>query len=58
MTALSGQPQHVRAKAGAATIIAYRGVLKRYGDFQALGGVELEVHAGEVVCLIGPSGSG
>ena len=47
-----------RAKSGAATILRYRGVIKRYGDFQALNGVELEVHAGEVVCLIGPSGSG
>jgi len=39
-------------------IIRYRGVIKRYGTFEALSGVELDVHAGEVVCLIGPSGSG
>jgi polar amino acid transport system ATP-binding protein len=44
--------------ASGAKIIRYRGVIKRYGDFQALGGVDLDVHAGEVVCLIGPSGSG
>jgi len=44
--------------ASAAKIIRYRGVVKRYGSFQALGGVDLDVHAGEVVCLIGPSGSG
>jgi polar amino acid transport system ATP-binding protein len=42
----------------AATIIRYRGVVKRYGAFTALQGVSLDVHAGEVVCLIGPSGSG
>ena len=47
-----------RVKATAATIIRYSGVIKRYGNFQALVGVDLEVHAGEVVCLIGPSGSG
>jgi polar amino acid transport system ATP-binding protein len=47
-----------RAKAGAPAIVRYRGVIKRYGAFQALGGVDLDVHAGEVVCLIGPSGSG
>jgi len=41
-----------------ATIVRYRGVVKRYGSFEALSGVDLEVHAGEVVCLIGPSGSG
>jgi len=44
--------------AAGAKIIRYRGVIKRYGGFQALGGVDLDVHAGEVVCLIGPSGSG
>jgi len=47
-----------RAKANGAKIIRYRGVVKRYGAFTALAGVDLDVHAGEVVCLIGPSGSG
>ena len=47
-----------RAKSSDAKIICYRGVVKRYGSFQALNGVDLDVHAGEVVCLIGPSGSG
>jgi polar amino acid transport system ATP-binding protein len=48
----------VRAMATGATILRYRGVTKRYGNFEALAGVDLDVHAGEVVCLIGPSGSG
>jgi len=47
-----------RSKAPGATIIRYIDVVKRYGDFTALSGVSLDVHAGEVVCLIGPSGSG
>jgi len=47
-----------RRKATQPRIIRYGGVIKRYGDFQALSGVDLDVHAGEVVCLIGPSGSG
>jgi polar amino acid transport system ATP-binding protein len=47
-----------RAKSGGAKIIRYLEVVKRYGAFTALRGVSLDVHAGEVVCLIGPSGSG
>ena len=47
-----------RVKEAGAKIIRYQGVVKRYGNFRALSGVSLDVHAGEVVCLIGPSGSG
>jgi len=45
-------------KTGGAKVIRYLDVVKRYGSFTALAGVSLDVHAGEVVCLIGPSGSG
>ena len=47
-----------RPKSAGAAVIRYREVVKRYGTFTALAGVSLDVHAGEVVCLIGPSGSG
>jgi polar amino acid transport system ATP-binding protein len=47
-----------RGKASNPCIIRYLDVVKRYGTFTALNGVSLDVHAGEVVCLIGPSGSG
>ncbi len=30
----------------------------KYGDFQALWGVSVEVREGEVVCLLGPNGAG
>ena len=35
-----------------------RGVSKRYGETQALDGVDLRVHHGETVALLGPSGCG
>jgi ABC-2 type transport system ATP-binding protein len=35
-----------------------RGLVKRYGDREALRGVDLETGAGEVVGIIGPNGAG
>src|SRR5262249_7206051 len=55
---LRGNRMSRRAKESGAKIIRYRGVVKRYGAFEALSGIDLDVHSGEVVCLIGPSGSG
>ena len=46
------------ASASHETIITVRNLGKRYGDFQALTGVNLDVRTSEVTCLIGPSGSG
>ena len=34
------------------------GVVKRFGDFTAVDGVDLEVMAGEFFSMLGPSGSG
>jgi general L-amino acid transport system ATP-binding protein len=39
-------------------IIKCRGVEKWYGHFQALKGVDMDVHKGEVIVVFGPSGSG
>jgi polar amino acid transport system ATP-binding protein len=39
-------------------LVAIRSVSKNFGEFQALKQVSLDVHAGEVLCLIGASGSG
>ncbi len=38
--------------------LAIRDISKRYGDNQALVGVDLEVGSGEVVGLLGPNGAG
>ena len=42
----------------AAVIISARGVAKRFGDFEALASLDLEVRAGECVGLLGPNGAG
>jgi ABC-2 type transport system ATP-binding protein len=38
--------------------VTVRGLVKRYGDLTAVGGVDLDVHAGEVFALLGPNGAG
>lgn len=37
--------------------IQARGLVKRYGSFQALHGIDLEVSRGEVFGFIGPNGA-
>lgn len=38
--------------------ISVKGLEKSFGKLQVLKGIDTEIHAGEVVCVIGPSGSG
>lgn len=39
-------------------VLAATGLVKRYGDTTALGGVSVELHAGTSTAVMGPSGSG
>jgi branched-chain amino acid transport system ATP-binding protein len=40
------------------TLLEVRGLTKRFGGLQAVGGLDLSVGAGEIVGLIGPNGAG
>jgi polar amino acid transport system ATP-binding protein len=39
-------------------MVRVRGIHKRFGSVEVLKGIDLDVLAGKVVCIIGPSGSG
>ena len=59
---LDGAPeQPVTGAPGAIPLIRLRGIIKTYGEgptaFQALKGVDLDIHAGDFVAIMGPSGS-
>ena len=44
--------------AGADLAIEVQGLRKRYGDMQAVDGVDLAVHHGEIFAVLGPNGAG
>jgi len=39
-------------------VISIRGLRKRYGDTEAVRGIDLEVHRGEIFAFLGPNGAG
>jgi branched-chain amino acid transport system ATP-binding protein len=39
-------------------VLEVRGVEARYGDAQALWGIQVDVGRGEMVCIVGPNGAG
>jgi phospholipid/cholesterol/gamma-HCH transport system ATP-binding protein len=46
------------APAGEAPIVEFDNVWKRYGGKEILAGVNLNIRRGEIVCILGPSGTG
>jgi ABC-2 type transport system ATP-binding protein len=39
-------------------VISVAGLVKRYGDHEAVSGIDLEVHRGEIFAFLGPNGAG
>jgi ABC-2 type transport system ATP-binding protein len=59
MTTILDLPATARPPGSAtAPVLELRGVTKRYGDVEALRGVDLAVRRGEVVAILGPNGAG
>jgi phospholipid/cholesterol/gamma-HCH transport system ATP-binding protein len=44
--------------APAETVVEFENVWKNYGKRDVLAGVDLKIHRGEVLCVLGPSGTG
>jgi len=40
------------------TVIQANGLVKKYGDLEAVRGIDLEVHSGEIFGFLGPNGAG
>ena len=40
------------------TVIEVKGLVKSYGDFTAVAGIDLAIEAGEIFALLGPNGAG
>jgi putative spermidine/putrescine transport system ATP-binding protein len=47
-----------RAPRGLGVAVRLEGVVKRFGDFTAVAGIDLDVREGEFFSMLGPSGSG
>ena len=58
MSATAAQPSQAGGSSRGAPMLRLQGIEAWYGSIQALKGISLEVHEGEVVSLIGSNGAG
>ncbi len=54
----NGAPPRERRIAGAEPVVEARELVKRYGGFVAVDGIDFEVRPGEVLGMLGPNGAG
>ena len=57
-TAQMTQYSREHAAGRGAPVASLQGVVKKYGSFVALNGLDMELYGGEVVALLGPNGAG
>jgi len=53
-----GQPIDALAPTSSTALITARGLVKRFGEFEAVRGIDVEVHRGEAFGFLGPNGAG
>jgi ABC-2 type transport system ATP-binding protein len=53
-----GDPRPSAAVSATDPVVLLRGLHKRYGDREAVRGIDLEVHRGEIFAFLGPNGAG
>lgn len=53
-----GEELYVDECSGASSIISIQRLVKRFGDYTALDGIDLEVRSGQILGYVGPNGAG